>query len=75
MTIMQIRKFFELHHNIARFRFFLRIAKRCICLPDKNEQWEVLKVLSIDNTANHFKDSAKNFATTLELFLLKHTLC
>ena len=30
ITIMQIRKFFRLHHNIVRFRLFPRIAKRSI---------------------------------------------
>ena len=30
ITIMHIRKFFRLHHNIVRFRFFPRIAKRSI---------------------------------------------
>ena len=29
-TIMHIRKFFKLHHNIVRSRFFPRIAKRSI---------------------------------------------
>ena len=29
-AIMHIRKFFKLHHNIVRFRFFPRIAKRSI---------------------------------------------
>ena len=28
MTIMYIRKFFKLQHNIVRFRFFPRIARR-----------------------------------------------
>ena len=28
ITIMHIRKFFKVHHNIVRFRFFSRIAKR-----------------------------------------------
>ena len=30
IAIMHIRKFFKLHHNIVRFRFFPRIAKRSI---------------------------------------------
>ena len=30
ITIMHIRKFFKLHHNIVRFRVFPRIAKRSI---------------------------------------------
>ena len=30
ITIMHIRKFFKLHHDIVRFRFFPRIAKRSI---------------------------------------------
>ena len=30
ITIVHVRKFFKLHQNIVRFRFFLRIAKRCI---------------------------------------------
>ena len=29
-TIMHIRKFLKLHHDIVRFRFFPRIAKRSI---------------------------------------------
>ena len=32
LTIMQIRKFFKVHHNIVRFRFFFRIAKRSIVM-------------------------------------------
>ena len=32
ITIMHIRKFFKLHHNIVRFRVFPRIAKRSINL-------------------------------------------
>ena len=28
ISIMHIRKFFKLHHDIVRFRFFPRIAKR-----------------------------------------------
>ena len=30
ITIIHIRKFFNLRHNIVRFRFFSRIAKRSI---------------------------------------------
>ena len=30
ITIMHVRNFFKLHHNIVRFRFFPRIAKRSI---------------------------------------------
>ena len=30
ITIMHIRKFFKLHHNIVLFRIFPRIAKRSI---------------------------------------------
>ena len=30
IAIMHIRRFFKLHHNIVRFRFFPRIAKRSI---------------------------------------------
>ena len=30
ITIVHIRKFFKLHHDIVRFRFFPRIAKRFI---------------------------------------------
>ena len=32
ITIMHIRKFFKLHHNIVRFRFFPRLAKRSILM-------------------------------------------
>ena len=39
ITIMHIRKFFNSHHNIVRFRFFPRIAKRSI------EDWR----LKLDN--------------------------
>ena len=35
ITIMHVRKFFKMHHNIVRFRFFPRIAKRSI-VKDKN---------------------------------------
>ena len=30
ITIVHIRKFLKMHHNIVRFTFFLRIAKRSI---------------------------------------------
>ena len=30
LLAMHIRKFFKLHHDIVRFRFFPRIAKRSI---------------------------------------------
>ena len=30
ITILGIRKFFKMHHNNVRFRFFPRIAKRSI---------------------------------------------
>ena len=30
ITIVRIRKFFKMHHNIVRFRFFLGIAERSI---------------------------------------------
>ena len=30
ITIVHIRKFYKLYHNIVRFRFFPRIAKRSI---------------------------------------------
>ena len=29
-SVVHIRKFFKMYHNIARFRFFHRIAKRSI---------------------------------------------
>ena len=32
ITVVHIRKFFKMHHNIFRFIFFFRIAKRSIRL-------------------------------------------
>ena len=35
ITIVHIRKFLRMHHNIVRFRFFPRIAKRPITVGNK----------------------------------------
>ena len=55
ITIMHIRKFFKLHHNIVRFRFFSRMAK--MSMPAHN----VTTQLQIRNTDQCFEQVEQQF--------------
>ena len=53
IAIMHIRKFFKLHHNIVRFRFFPRIAKRSIVI-------EALTPLDRTSCIKMYKNNARS---------------
>ena len=67
ITIMQIRKFFKVHHNIVRFRFFFRIAKRSI---DYYQEVNFVKTVENEAFENTFQSGKTSKTETFAIAAL-----